>query len=175
MSDTPSESMSQQDFTSVFCEICNEYGVSNTLGNRVSIVEHVKPRASGVGNDKHWHLAFPEFDTETSRTLSSRFYKIRNEKISRICELIMRHEIVPGRFNKQVYEAIQKERPQLDLAPFEATLRRASIQSDMAEADWLKYRARNAASNCSNSFASDRLGAAKPPLQLTSFPKEIGQ
>ncbi|WP_170486576.1 MULTISPECIES: hypothetical protein [unclassified Ruegeria] len=139
---SPNEQMSQQDFVSVFAEICFEYGVSNTSGNRASIVQHEKPRKSGIGNETHWHVAFPELDVETGRILSSRFTKLRNEKLARLCELTLGHRVVPGRFNKQVYRALEKERPALDLKPFETALREAMFAAGQDENMWLEYRAR---------------------------------
>ncbi|WP_380059004.1 hypothetical protein ACFE33_15785 (plasmid) [Falsihalocynthiibacter sp. SS001] len=139
---SPCGAMCQQDFTAVLAEICFEYGVSITSGNRSSIVEHLKPRATGSENEVHWHVAIPEFDVETGKILSSSFYKMRNEKISRICELKLGHRIVPGRFNKQVYLTLQKERRQLDLTPFEASLRAAAIEASGSEDNWLEYRAK---------------------------------
>ncbi len=139
---SPNEPMSQQEFAMVFAEICREFGVSITSGNRASIVEHLKPRQSGVGNETHWHVAFPELDVETGRILSSRFTKLRNEKLARLCELTLGHRVVPGRFNKQVYRALEKKRPSLDLAPFETALRKAMFAAGQDENMWLEYRAR---------------------------------
>ena len=142
----PNERMCQKDFTFVFREICREYGVSMVGGNRASIVEHFDPRATGRGNEIHWHLAFPEHDVETERTISSSFYKMRNEKLARISELVLGHEIIPGRFNKQVYQTLKSERPELDLSPFEQALRLAVSQTGLAEENWLNYRARKTCS-----------------------------
>ena len=139
----PNEDMSQQDFTWLFGEICHEFGVPMASGNRVSIVEHMKPRSTGDGNETHWHLAVPEYDVVSGKTLSSRFYKMRNEKIARISELMLGHEIVPGRFNKHVYRAIKLERPELDLLRFEGALKLAATRAGLADADWLNYRAKN--------------------------------
>lgn len=144
----PNAAMNQRDFVWVFAEVCQEYGVSITSGNRAAIVKHVKPRASGSGNEVHWHVAIPEYDVETSKVLSSRFYKMRNERISRICELKLGHTVVPGRFNRQVYAALRKERPTIDLTPFEASLRSAAIEAGWPEDAWLEYKAN------SNSFQS---------------------
>ena len=140
---SPNQPMTQQDFTLVFAEICHEYGVSITSGNRACIVEHVKPRQSGVGNETHWHVTFPELDVESGRILSSRFFKVRNEKIARLCELTLGHPVVPGQFNGPVYRALQNERPGLDLAPFETALREAAFAYGQDESRWLEYRARS--------------------------------
>ncbi len=137
----PAEPMSQQDFISVFAEICFEYGVSITSGNRCTIVEHVKPRASGFGNETHWHVTFPEHDVETGRVMSSRFYKMRNEKVARLCELKLGHAIIPGQFNQQVYRALKKERPNLDLAPFESALKKSVVAAGQDESFWQEFRA----------------------------------
>lgn len=139
---SPNEPVSKQEFTWVLAEICLEYGVSNTSGSRSSIVEHVKPRASGFGNETHWHVALPEYDMETGHILSSRYYKMRNEKVARICELTLGHPIVPGRFNKQVFLALKGGRPTLDLAPFETALKKAVVEAGWDESEWLEYRAK---------------------------------
>lgn len=139
---SPNEPMNNQDLASVFAEIYREHGVSNTSGNRASIVQHEKPRKSGIGNETHWHVAFPEYDVESGLILSSRFTKLRNEKLSRLYELTHGQPVVLGQFNKQVYRALEKERPSLDLSPFEAALRGAAFMAGQDENRWLEYRAR---------------------------------
>ncbi|WP_108836310.1 hypothetical protein [Tateyamaria sp. Alg231-49] len=151
---SPNEQMTQQDFALVFVEICFEYKVSITSGNRASIVEHVRPRRSGIGNETHWHVTFPELDLETGKILSSRFFKIRNEKLARLCELTLGHPVVPGQFSKQVHRALTKERPSLDLAPFETALREAAFAAGQDENRWLDYRPR-------------LLSQSKPPMNWT--------
>ncbi|MFT8370413.1 MAG: hypothetical protein ABF641_04885 [Acetobacter sp.] len=47
------------------------------------IVEHQKPRADGLGFERHRHLVFAEC-LETQRVLSSRFMRMRNEKVARL-------------------------------------------------------------------------------------------
>ncbi|WP_171212038.1 hypothetical protein [Ruegeria sp. HKCCA5426] len=138
---SPNEPMSQQDFALVFAEVCREYGVSLTSGNRASVIEHEKPRKSGIGNETHWHFAFPEYDVESGRILSSQFTKLRNEKLARLCELTLGQRVVPGQFNRQVYWALEKERPGLDLAPFEKALREAACAAGQIESRWLEHRA----------------------------------
>jgi hypothetical protein len=139
---SPSQHMSRDDLSLVLDEICNEYDILQRSRNRIAIVQHTKYRASGADNEIHWHLAVPETDAETLTTLSSSFFKMRNEKISRLVELRLNHRIVLGRFNKGVFKAIQNERPELDLSCFETTLRQAAIEVAMDEDRWLGVRVR---------------------------------
>lgn len=138
----PGEPMNHLNFRRVFREICLEYKISTRAARRIAVVQHTRQRLSGEGNEIHWHLASPEFDTETHRTMSSKFFKIRNEKVARICELVLGHPIVLGRFNRQVYQALEKERPELDLMLFEAALRDASAHPECSNKSWLDFRAK---------------------------------
>lgn len=112
---SPNERMNAEDLELVLREICREYQVPKTSVTRMVVVQHKKFRASGNNNEFHWHLTLPELNAESLRTLSSSFSKIRNEKISRICELKLGHSIVSGRFNKQVREKLRIERSALFL------------------------------------------------------------
>ncbi|WP_170339686.1 hypothetical protein [Ruegeria arenilitoris] len=141
---SPNAKMTTGDLALVILEICREYGVPKTSASRIAVVQHQKRRASEAGNEIHWHLAVPETHAETLRTLESSFFKIRNEKVSRICEIRLGHPVVPGRFNRTVFLELQKTRPELDLTVFEAALRQAAAQSPMQEDDWLSYRAKAA-------------------------------
>ncbi|WP_210093721.1 hypothetical protein [Ruegeria sp. HKCCSP346] len=147
---SPGAKMTTGDLALVICELCREFSIPKTSANRIAVVQHDKPRASGSGNEQHWHLAVPEVHAETLQTLNSSFFKIRNEKVSRVCEIRLEHPVVPGRFNCKVFRELQKARPELDLAMFEAALRRAAVKSMMKEDDWLNYRAVAAFSNNHN-------------------------
>lgn len=67
------------------------------------IVEHQKPRADGLGFERHRHLVFAEC-LETRRVLSSRFMRMRNEKVARLCELAWEHPLTSGKHNDQVIQ-----------------------------------------------------------------------
>lgn len=97
---------------------CQEYRVPNSSVRRLCLIRHMKPRASTECTNVHWHLAIPETDPLSLRVLNSSFTRIRDEKLSRMSELMLGHPIVPGRFTKQVLEALKKEQPNLDLAPY---------------------------------------------------------
>ncbi len=97
---------------------CQEYRVPDSSVRRLCLIRHVKPRASTECTNVHWHLAIPETDPLSLRVLNSSFTRIRDEKLSRMSELMLGHPIVPGRFTKQVFEALKKEQPNLDLAPY---------------------------------------------------------
>lgn len=112
---SPNERMNAEDLELVLREICCEYQVPTTSVTRMVVVQHKKLRSSGENNEFHWHLALPEVNAENLRTLSSSFFKIRNEKISRICELKLGHSIVSGRFNKQIRDQLKVERSALFL------------------------------------------------------------
>lgn len=112
---SPNERMNAEDLELALKEIFCEYQVPKTSITRMVVVQHKKSRASGENNELHWHLALPEVNAETLRTLSSSFYKMRNEKVSRICELRLGHSIVSGCFNKQVRERLEIERSALFL------------------------------------------------------------
>jgi hypothetical protein len=144
---SPGTKMTTGDLALVICELCREFSIPKTSASRIAVVQHDKPRASGSGNEQHWHLAVPEVHAETLQTLDSSFFKIRNEKVSRVCEIRLGHPVVPGRFNRKVFRELQKTRPELDLAVFEAALRRAAVKSMIKEDDWLNYRAVAAFSN----------------------------
>lgn len=70
------------------------------------IVEHQKPRAGGLGFERHRHMVFAEC-LETQRVLDSRFIKIRNEKVARLCELAWGHPLTSGKHNDKVIQHLE--------------------------------------------------------------------
>lgn len=102
--------------------IQEEYGVSDIALSQSCIVEHIKLRAGQGRAVPHYHLALPELDLLTGRVMDSRFSRIRDEKISRLLELRFGHPPTPGRFNAQVFEALHREFPELDLAPLQLAI-----------------------------------------------------
>ncbi len=109
---------------------CQEYRVPNFSIRRLCLIKHMKPRASMECTNVHWHLAIPETDPLSLRVLNSSFTRIRDEKLSRITELMLGHPIVPGRFTKQVFQVLKKERPDLDLSAYRIALSQARPKPD---------------------------------------------
>lgn len=137
----PGERLSGDDLGKILDNVCKEYGVTENMRERITAVVHKKPREGGGGFEYHYHFAIPEVDTETGRVLDSRFTHMRNEKLSRLAELQTGHEITPGRFNREVFDALSKERPALDLSRYQQALEDAAEASGMERADWKSFRA----------------------------------
>ncbi|MDO6481419.1 relaxase/mobilization nuclease domain-containing protein [Shimia thalassica] len=110
---SPNERMTMKDLALVVQEICLEFDVPRSSANRIVIVQHQKRRTSGENNNIHWHVAIPEIHAETLRTLSSSYFKIRNEKVSRICELRLGHPLFLGPFSQVTVAKLSEERPEL--------------------------------------------------------------
>lgn len=110
---SPNERMTMKDLAVVVQEICREFEVPTSSASRMVIVQHKKVRGSGSHNGIHWHVILPEINAETCKTLSSAFYKIRNEKVSRVCELRLGQPLVHGRFSKRIARNLRLERPDL--------------------------------------------------------------
>ena len=73
--------------------------------------------------------------------MCSRFTKMRDEKIARILELKFGHPPILGRFNRAVYNAIQREQPDLDLTPFEGALKSAAAAQGLPAESWKDVKA----------------------------------
>ncbi|MCP1270626.1 relaxase/mobilization nuclease domain-containing protein [Acetobacter cerevisiae] len=86
--------------------LCPEY--QQDMRNLV-VVEHVKPRAGNQGHNTHYHIIMPHTDPVTGKALNVRNSYKRNEKISRLAELQLGHELVKGRHNKAVFFQLEKE------------------------------------------------------------------
>ena len=138
----PQLQMDHHQLAQILREYCAEYRVPATCANRACVVRHVKARACSQVSKTHWHVAFPETDPETLRTLDSSFTKIRNEKLSRMSELLLEHPVVPGRFNKEVYDTLTHTRPELDLSPFRQALEAACVQAGLPNTNWVEFRRR---------------------------------
>lgn len=108
----PEVDMSRRDLGLVLDEYCREYNVPASSRRIISIVEHQKPRGSADSTSLHWHIALPEIDTDL-RSLDSAYTKIRDEKIARVCELHLGHPRVVGKFDRQVYYWLKKQRTKL--------------------------------------------------------------
>ena len=161
----PDQRLSQADLTTVLLEIFAEYEIPEISRKQACLVQHQKQRAGAGGCDTHYHFALPEFDLGTGRVLSSRFTKMRDEKLARMLELKLNHHPIVGRFNRQTYDAIEQENPTLDLAPFEFVLRSTSVAQALDEECWkdVKATAPKARAQWGNGAQS------APGFDMTSF------
>ena len=130
----------RRDLTRVLREYCAEYNVPAHLVRQVCVVEHHKANGRYEGANVHWHIAVPETDPRSLRTLESAYTKMRDEKLSRISELLLKHPVVPGRFNKEIFDNLSETRRDLDLRPFMKALKNACVGDGKPEEDWLAYR-----------------------------------
>lgn len=137
----PELPLSTSDLSTVLSEIANEYNVSRISFGQACLVRHRKPETGAGGCDTHFHLAVPEWDLRWGRVMSSRFSKMRDEKIARILELKLGHPPIVGRFNRVVYDAIGQEQPSLDLSPFENALRATAVAHGLSEECWKDVQA----------------------------------
>lgn len=139
----PGQRLNRADLGKVIIAIAKELDIPESSLERMCIVRHEKQRADASDGARiHYHIAFPEVDYLTGRVLSSSFTHIRNEKVARLCELILGHEVTPGRFNRQVYEALQADG--VDVRRYEQALRDAGRREGKPESQWLEYSARAA-------------------------------
>ena len=74
---------------------------------RAVVVEHTKQREDAAGFERHWHAMLPEVDG--GRVLDSSWMRARHEKLSRIAEIELGHDLVPGRWNAAVERALRAE------------------------------------------------------------------
>lgn len=166
----PGEKLGGPELGQILDNVCAEYGVTENMRERITAVVHKKPRENYAGFEYHYHFAIPELDTDTGRVLDSRFTHMRNEKLSRLAELQTGHEITPGRFNKEVYDALSKERPDLDLSRYQQALEDAAEASDMERADWKSFRAESSYTSTSHQVIKRKARAAGVEADL-SLPK----
>lgn len=163
---SPSKRLSEAELGFVIQTFVDEFQVPQDGIDRLAVVLHEKQRSDdNDGARFHYHIAFPEVDPEDGKVLSSSFTKMRNEKIARLCELRLGHDVVPGKFNKEVYEALQGYK--VDLQPFEDALRAACRAEGIPEARWLDYRARAAFSE-NQIHAAERIAAELGETRFTS-------
>lgn len=129
------------DLSAALSEIANEYDISRISFGQACLVRHRKRKTGAGGCDTHFHLAVPEWNLRLGRVMTSRFSKMRDEKIARVLELKFGHRPIPGRFNRVVYDAIEREQPSLDLSPFEAALRATAVAYGLSEECWKDVQA----------------------------------
>lgn len=73
------------------------------------IVEHVKQRQGEAGFDHHWHAMVPEWNVGTESVLDNKASFARQEKIARIAEDRLGHELVVGAHTKEVAKFLKAE------------------------------------------------------------------
>lgn len=166
----PGQELNGAQLGKILHSICEEYGVTKNMKDRITAVIHKKPREEGAGFEYHYHFAVPELDTDTGRVLDSKFTHMRNEKISRLAELQTGHEITPGRFNREVYDALAREQPDLDLSRYRQALEDAAETSGMERSDWKNYRAESSYTSTSHQVIKRKARAAGVEANL-SLPK----
>lgn len=166
----PGERLDGNELGQILDNVCQEYGVTENMKDRITAVVHKKPREGDLGFEYHYHFAIPETDSETGRVLDSKFTHMRNEKLSRLAELQTGHEITPGRFNREVYDALSKEHPDLDLSRYQAALEDASEAAGPDRADWKSYRAESSYTSTGHQVIKRKAKAAGVEADL-SLPK----
>jgi hypothetical protein len=138
---SPSERLELADLAKVIEQVCDEFDVPESSRQRLVVVLHEKARSDdNEGARFHYHVAIPEVDDQTGRVLSSSFFKMRNEKLSRLAELTLSHDVIPGRFNREVYTAL--EGAGVDVRRYKDVLRDACRLEGKPQSGWLDYRAR---------------------------------
>lgn len=163
---SPDRQLSRSELASVIMEFVKEFRVPAGSKNRIVVVEHRKQRSdASQGAGRHYHLAIPEIDHVSGEPLDAAFTAIRNEKIARLSELVLGHEIIPGRYNKEVYGALQDAG--IDVGRFRSALIAARLDEgcsqDEAEATFLDFRAYGGFSSSQHKTA-ERLGVSLPRL-----------
>ena len=166
----PGQKLGAPELGKILDNICAEYGVTENMKDRITAVVHKKPREGNLGFEYHYHIAVPEMDTESGRVLDSRFTHMRNEKLSRLAELQTGHEITLGRFNREVYDALTKEHPDLDLSRYQAALEDASEAAGLVRADWKSFRAESSYTSTGHQIIKRKAKAAGVEADL-SLPK----
>jgi len=166
----PGEKLGGPELGQILDNVCAEYGVTKNMKDRITAVVHKKPREEGSGFEHHYHFALPEVDSETGRVLDSKFTHMRNEKLSRLAELQTGHEITLGRFNREVFDALSKEHPDIDLSRYQAALEDAALASGMDRSDWKSCRAESSYTSTSYQVIKRKARAAGVEADL-SLPK----
>jgi len=166
----PGEKLGGNELMQILENVGAEYGITQNMRDRITAVVHKKPREAQTGFEYHYHIAIPELDSETGRVLDSKFTHMRNEKLSRLTELQTGHKITPGRFNREVFDALAKEHPDLDLSRYQAALEDASEAAGFEFRNWKSFRAENSYTSSSHQIIKRKTKTAGVLGQL-SVPK----
>jgi hypothetical protein len=100
----PQHDLSREQFLESVSMLAIEFGFDP---DACTIVEHTKAKATGKAS-KHIHFYVRE-RTADGKALDSRFMKVRQEKISRTCEVLFGHDIVHGRHQQVVIHQLHDE------------------------------------------------------------------
>ena len=169
---SPGQEMTTAEVTKLIGEFVKEYNVPKCSQDAICVVAHKKPRVQDEhphphiqhakaqqGYEWHYHLTCQEVSTDDGRVLDNKHTKIRDEKLARFAELRFGHEVTPGRFNKEVYTQLAKERPELDLTRYQVALEAANVAAGRRREDWLEYRAYAAYSTAEHQAVNRKLDA----------------
>lgn len=162
----PSQKLLEAELAEVIGAILTEFEAPPRTIDIINVVLHEKKRSdNNDGARFHYHVVVPEVEPYKGRVLSSSFTKMRNEKLARLLELKLGHDVVPGKFNREVYEALRSYK--VDLQPYEDALRASCRAEGMNEARWLDYRARAAFSE-GQIHAAERTSRERGETRFTS-------
>jgi hypothetical protein len=103
---SPKEGMTSDDAREILRDLGREFRFDP---DRATLIEHQKPRAGDQGFDRHWHAIVPEVDPISGRVLDAHWMRPRHEKVARMAEARLGHEVVVGRFNAAVQRALADE------------------------------------------------------------------
>ncbi|MCG0996390.1 hypothetical protein LHT11_14465 [Acetobacter indonesiensis] len=73
-----------------------------------TIVRHRKAKAGEPDADEHYHL-YASWRNSAGKCLDSSYMRVRQEKISRTCEVLFGHDIVKGRHQVAVFRQLRDE------------------------------------------------------------------
>ena len=76
-------------------------------GHSLIVVRHAKD-AQGLGRDDHLHVVATRIKAN-GRVVDDNFSRVRNEKIARLLEYHLGHQLVPGRHNTAVMTQLRKD------------------------------------------------------------------
>jgi hypothetical protein len=102
---SPEEATTREEAREVFQSIADEFGFNL---DDATLVEHHKARQDGRGYERHWHVMVPEQKPDGS-TLDSRFMMKRHEKLGRLAEIRLGHDVTKGKHDQAVLKAMEKD------------------------------------------------------------------
>ena len=100
-------------------EIFDEMGLNED--SPFILMKHTKLRKDGKTDAAHYHLVLPAADN-SGRVYNRWESKMRDEAISRVCELRLGHPVVPGKHNTFVSKHLREQGRHEMAAEFEAVL-----------------------------------------------------
>lgn len=115
----PAEAMTREQAEHTVGRLATEFGFDR---DSAVLIEHGKARRDGTGHPVHWHLLAPEVDPVRGRCLDAHHMHARHEKVARLTEAACGHQMVKGRHNKAVVNALATEAPTIAAAVVAAGL-----------------------------------------------------